>query len=97
MEDSEPIETINKPLYQFGSNEGTLCVEWDPNHPFSLAVGTSLKWLKFYDTRNSSKPFRSISAHSKSVQGMFFFLFLFFQSLEFKLGGKKRDFCFFFS
>ncbi|EGG23303.1 hypothetical protein DFA_05435 [Cavenderia fasciculata] len=65
----EPPETINQPVSEFTLSEATLALAWIPNNPFCLIIGTSSKWLRIYDTRDTNTS-HSVAAHAKSVCGV---------------------------
>jgi len=62
------------PLIELCHGEAAVAIAWAPSLPFTLAVGTSFKWLRLNDTRGiwnrASAP--SVMAHNKVVKGVCF-------------------------
>jgi WD repeat-containing protein mio len=68
----EADSTVSKPLYELCNSEAVLALEWLPDSPSSLAMGTGAKFLRIADLRASAQAAQSVAAHSRGVYGVTF-------------------------
>nr|CAG4714812.1 unnamed protein product [Naegleria fowleri] len=68
---------VTRPLYELCPGEGATSISWMPNQSNIFLLGTSLKYIRLFDLRDSlamksCKPSKSFAVHNKSVLGIHF-------------------------
>lgn len=63
---------VSKPLYEFCVGETSLAVEWLPDSPTCIAIGTQPKFLRIIDLRGGASSGHAIAAHVGGVYGVTF-------------------------
>jgi hypothetical protein len=48
---SRAAETIKQTTKELANSEATVGLSWLPGHPYCIAAGTGVKWLRIYDMR----------------------------------------------
>ena len=60
------------PVAEIAQGESAMALDWVPESPSCVAVGTGFKWLRLYDLRDKSPISAGVMAHQRSVQGVRF-------------------------